>query len=262
MKGMRGKGLVVRGWRSYGDNALEAADWYADRFDWAMLTTTNRNPDFCKRLRTRGVPLWFEWVLARPETRWQARGIFEFAAEHGIVGVSVNAEVEWKDKPQEARAFALELEALSQATGVRVGLNSYPIPSMHPNFPWEEFARVAHVGVPEVYMRSGSDDPAGYYDRSIKGYRELGLRSVIPMASLGRRTVIEDAPDTFRSKTPEELAEYLAHMPPTPGVVFWNLGKPSEEILAVLDNWVMPSTTPLPARMLLGDTLANLVFGG
>lgn len=270
MIGVAGKGLVVRNWRSYASDPIAFADWYAARFDWAVIVIAgsrtleqlqNDEPELYQALARRGVAVWLLWTLPQP-TSWRQvlPAVFERAYRYGAKAVVINPEVEWKDRADEARLFALSARAASRVAGCKLVVATYPAPTGHPTFPWPQFAVAADVGMPLVFDRESSLDPA-YFERAIREWRAVGFEALVPMGSLVRRFVDPDAPDTFATKTPAELAAYLGLMPPAPAIAFWTGGKPSDEIVQVLRTWPMRTTTPAVARWLLGP-LADLIFGG
>lgn len=270
MIGVEGKGLVIRNWRSYAKDPIAFADWYAARFTWAVVVIAgsetqqrlvNDEPELYPAMRRRGVPVWLLWTLPQPSSWRQVLPlVFGRAHAFGAKAVVINPEVEWKDQHAEAEAFARAASSAARQVGCKLVLASYPAPSGHPTFPWRAFAEHASVGMPLVFDRQSRLDP-DYFTRAISEYRALGFRTLVPMGSLVRRFVDPDATDTYAVKTPAELAAYLAILPPTPAVAFWNGGPPAPPQLEVLLSWPMRATTPPAARWLLGP-VADLIFGG
>lgn len=258
MRGVEGKALLVRSVRDYGRTGREAANWYADRFDWAMVVCTggggtrlaNTDPTFYAQLRARGVPFWFLWMLPRPDNTAMAQRIVDFAAAMGAVGVIIDPEIEWNGKGVEARMFAVEMRERCDLVGLKLGFTSYAIPSFHEHFPWAEFSEGDFdVAFPNTFDRN-NDYPSYLFPRAAREYHALGYRFVVPFCSLW-------AHDDLTLKTPEQLVRYLGLVTPTPGVVFFTMGRPEDDVLEVLLQWRMPAAIPQLAQLVA----SGLPFG-
>ena len=91
-------------------------------------------------------------------------------------------------------------------------LSSYRWPSVHPEFPWEEFARYIDAWNPQVYWQ-GAHNPSSQLTRSVNELRKIKDVSIIPAGSAypaGRWKPTSEDLDEFNA-TAQELGLLGVH---------------------------------------------------
>lgn len=135
----------------------------------------------------------------------------------GADGLILDAEAEFKNKSQRDRAKRF-VRALG--VGKPVALSSYRFPTLHPEFPWNEFLAGCHYHMPQVYWQppGASQGPVIELDRSIL---ELNAKRSLPVAPIGRAYIGDGHPDP----KPGEISAFAdrARQQGCPAISFWSL---------------------------------------
>ena len=179
----RGKAIFVRQWSilEHASARAFAAAYAALGMRWAVIPITwgsgshpNRDPAYWRELQRGGIETWAGWFLPTPEGwREQLDSTLDKARELGAVGVVPDPEVEFRDRPGEARAFAQALLAGCRARGLRIATTTYAIPPGDPEV-WRAFAEVSEFGIAQTYDRDEQFDPA-YFGRALAHWNALGF---------------------------------------------------------------------------------------
>lgn len=198
-----------------------------------------------------GIDVWPLWGLPRPDSwREEIGPFFDHASNVGAVGVIVDPEREWLDEHDEARAFAAALREEADARGLVLAITSYSVPDGHPRFPWEAFAEVADLGIPQTYDRDLLFDPA-YPARAVRQWRARGFRDVIAAGSLW-------AHKGRRPKTPAEFLRHVSQLPRQRATIFWG----PQRIPAPLWRALAGAGPAAPGGFALGALAAGLALVG
>ena len=273
MKELRGKAVFIRQIAHLDTNPVEAARKYAGwGFSWCAPMTmasdggrTNRQIESSRELHKRRVGVVPNWIRPKPGN-WRAH-IDDFFAFVDLLpfvkAVMYDPEEHWRGNAAEAQAFAQEFAARAKQRGLKVILTTYAMPPS--DFPMEEFARMADGGVPQTYYITST-----FGDRifalALARWRSRGFGDK-PLA-LGAAFWQKYIPEP-RTKTPQEWADFLSKVPPTPGLVIWpnqSWGGPVAPLLEMTRQW-RPRLVPAGATALLlglpfGEMIAHGIFGG
>ncbi len=230
-QGPSGHALFVRDWRRVFVEELTPAS-FADRYRaaglrWIALylehgADANASAELARELARGGLEVWASWGLVRPGT-WRARmaRFLERARAAHARGILINPEnpdraahargaPNWNEA--EAAAFLEELERAE----LPIVVASYGTPQGFPSFPWATWqAGGSTIGMPLLFDRDLSADPARYFARGLEGWRGHGFELLdvagSTWAHAGRR-----------KKTLAELARHLEELPRTPAVALWS----------------------------------------
>lgn len=126
-----------------------------------------------RALKDAGVHIW-SWAYVYPRNATEAAEAFASRSlALGVNGVCVDAEAEFKGRPDAAVAY---METLREMVGrLPIMLSSFYRPAYHQTFPWEEFLSRSDFGNPQVYwfkrnpeeaLRAALAEWASYISRS------------------------------------------------------------------------------------------------
>ena len=273
MRELRGKSVFIRQIAHLDTNPVEAARKFAGwGFAWCapMITAsdggrTNRQIEFYRELYRLGVGVIPDWIRPRPGS-WRSSidDFFAFVDQLPLVrAVMFDPEEHWNDREGDAQVFAREFGARAKQRGLKVILTTYAMPP--PRFPMETFAAPSDGGVCQTYYIT-SVYREEIFERSLARWRSRGFadKPLVLGAAFWQKYI-----PSPRTKTPEELALFLAAMPPTPGLVLWpnqSWGGAVVPLLQMLSAWE-PTAVPKGAAALLrglpfGEMIADGIFGG
>ena len=152
-----------------------------------------------------GIHFWGYTYAERPGK--ETEPIIEMIVKHKPLSYTINAEHEYKN-PGGAKAAIDHASAITWAMQVNddvpnipIGLSSYRWPSVHPEFPWNEFLRYCDFHNPQVYWQ-GADNPAEQLRRSVRELTKLRDLPVIPAGTM--------YPHKRWQPTPEQITEFLS----------------------------------------------------
>lgn len=121
--------------------------------------------------------------------------------ETGVIGFIIDAESEYKDHPDHAISYCTQLRKLKPS--FPIGLCSYRFPSIHYEFPWNEFRKYCDFDMPQVYW-VGSHNP---YEQLIQSYNEFNhFDKIIPFIPTGWAYKYERPP--YYQPTIEEIYRF------------------------------------------------------
>lgn len=203
----RGKGLYVRQWTQLRPDPFSYLR--ALRVQWVGLNPLSLGRSLatvvgqCKRAGFR------VWLYATPSAwmpyNWRATlaDFVEAALASKADGIIADPETDWPSEPDQA-AVALrdELVNVRRATGLSIGLTTYP-DHRHADV----WAHRALWGSPQTYDRHNTLGP-DYPRRFIARWKARPWLAVIPSLALW-------------NKTPEQQAAYLRTVPKVRGAIFW-----------------------------------------
>jgi ketosteroid isomerase-like protein len=206
---LKGKGLYI--WKV---NNVEGGDpaAIAQRASQAGLShvlikvadgSRSYNPDLVAPivpvLKDIGVQVW-GWQYVYGNSHFAEADIaVRRVKELSLDGFVVNAEVEYKNKPAEARAYMESLR--SRLVDIPVALSSFRYPSYHREFPWSEFLSFCDINMPQVYWLKATN-PAEQLDRSLAEFETI--YPALPIIPTGAAY----AEYSWRAR-PAEIKEFL-----------------------------------------------------
>lgn len=109
----------------------------------------------------------------------EAQKAIEKVSQYKLKSFMVDAENEWKNKPNEAQSYMDTLRLGLPDTAI--GLCSFRFPSLQSDFPWTQAVSKIDYHIPQVYWVT-SHNPIDQLDRSVK---ELKLKKDVPVIPLG-----------------------------------------------------------------------------
>lgn len=181
----------------------------------------NASAENIERFTSRGIEVWLFGYFYAPDVpdadgrtwgtiREQTDAMMRVASAPGVTGVVVDAEEEFKGRPNEAVALCKALRA--RLEGKSLAYTSYGWLSPHKKFPFRELDR--HCGdafLPQVYYAFGwPGDVAGSLDRLEKEARALGLVAPLwPVQSNERDPSVERMKTFFDRVGPNGSVFYL-----------------------------------------------------
>lgn len=135
--------------------------------------------------------------------------IIEMIAKHRPLSYTINAEKEYKTSAGKQAAidhasgirWAMSVSSSDDIPDIPIGLSSYRWPSVHPEFPWVEFARYIDFHNPQVYWQ-GADNPVAQLIRSVNELKKLKDIPIIPAGTM--------YPHKTWKPTPEHIIEFCA----------------------------------------------------
>ena len=92
-------------------------------------------------------------------------------------GFVIDAEQEYKNNKSSATQYATTLR--SKLPDTPIGLSSYWWPSMHSEFPWDDFMAQCDFVMPQVYWSSSKRDPVDCLNKSVTEFNHWG-KPIIP----------------------------------------------------------------------------------
>lgn len=192
-----GKGIYV-----YDLDDAQGPDDLAERLrwldmDWVALqthriennqllhtdTAAKRNAHIAA-IRQAGIAVWF-WGWPKPgRSQDFANVAAQMISAHNPAGFIVNAEKGWRKSDGAAATAMMATIRAALGSGRGLGFTSFGGANVSvPNFPWEEFARYADFGSPQIYDRNNTYGP-GYPPASMERWAKLFGR-VSPIWSAG-----------------------------------------------------------------------------
>ena len=134
--------------------------------------------------------------------------------ETGVVGYVIDAEGEFKEPGMGVAARSFMSALRNGLPNFPVGLSTYRYPSLHQEFPWDEFLSKSDYAIPQVYW-VGQHNPAEQLERCLAEYSEITSLPIVPTGSAYSQG--EWTP------TPDDMIEFLdtAQANNLSGANFW-----------------------------------------
>lgn len=203
---MRGRGVYIRRLdprvhgtpdqaaakaKRYGVNNVFILAVWQDIHEGARRTivmNSDRAAAYAAAFREEGIRVWvWGYPRAGGETAFVA-GMKRISALVKADGWLLDPEVEYKfDKRSRTRAYMqakasklMRLTAAALTPDQGLAVTSYPLPSGHPTFPWEEFLGHPRVDVVSPQIYTLSKDGA---ERAIGQYRQLAPKAALVVSS-------------------------------------------------------------------------------
>lgn len=219
-------------------------------------------PPVVAALRSAGVEVWGWGYVYGDNPTAEADIAIRRVKQLGLSGFVVNAEREYRDRPNNKAAAMAYMTRLRSGLGpaFRIGLSSYRYPSYHPQFPWREFLERVDINMPQVYWMQATNAGA-QLRRSVAEFRAMiPHRPIIPTGSAFG--------EWGWTATPSQITDFLvtAQTLGLPACNFWSWqharSKPQLWEAVASYAWPFP-TPPVPAPdpevdMLIVKTALNL----
>jgi hypothetical protein len=139
-------------------------------------------PPLVNALQVKGIECWgWHYIYGRSPSNEAAKAI-QRVQQTGVVGYVIDAEGEFKAPGMDVAARSF-MDALR--TGLPtfpVGLSSYRYPTLHQEFPWDEFLSKSNYALPQVYW-VGKHNPAEQLERCLAEYSAITSHPIIPTGS-------------------------------------------------------------------------------
>jgi hypothetical protein len=134
-------------------------------------------PPVAEALRQRGLQVWGWHYVYGEKPVEVARIAVQRAAQLGLDGYVVDAEVQYRQpgRSAAARAFMSTLRA-GLPGDTLVALSSFRYPSLHRQFPWQAFLEQCDLVMPQVYWEQ-AHNPAQQLARSVNEFGNAELVS-------------------------------------------------------------------------------------
>ncbi|MBM3235922.1 peptidoglycan-binding protein [Candidatus Poribacteria bacterium] len=191
------------------------------------------------KLMAEGITVW-GWHEPRCKTvaiaENEAQIVADLAKDLKVKGILMDAEKPegnsfFQGGVEEASAYAKTLRELLGASGLSLAICSHDIPHNFPGFPFEEFARYAHVNAPQVYY-GGSPSVRNRLERAINANSML----TIPFVPVGAGW-LGDGGGCASASACAERALVFMHLIREygfPGYGFWHWGGAPSNLWEVL----------------------------
>jgi hypothetical protein len=140
-------------------------------------------PGLVSTLRERGIQVWLWQYIYGINPGAEAMVAIERINQLQPDGYVVNAEVEYKKRPEQAEAY---MRALRSGVGndFPVALSTYRFPSLHRDFPFKQFMDYCDFAMPQVYWMK-ADNPRQQLERTLAEYQQFG-KPVFPTGACFR----------------------------------------------------------------------------
>ena len=133
-------------------------------------------------LQAKGIEsLGWHYLYGRSPSNEAAKAV-QRVQETGVVGYVIDAEGEFKEPGMEVAARSFMLALRRGLPTFPVGLSSYRYPSLHQEFPWDEFLSKCDYALPQVYW-VGQHNPAEQLERCLSEYSEITSLPIVPTGS-------------------------------------------------------------------------------
>jgi hypothetical protein len=235
--------MYVRDGESTFARALETCSWVA------LHRSSSRRGDRAARARAAGKGVYlYSLVDGWTPSRWRAEltTITAEAIALGADGIICDPEGGWSGDYTQARALGAALAGVSRASGLSVGVTSYPAWGGRRHL----LAGIADADVwvsPQCYYKDTAwgDNGSGLGNirRWIEAWGETG-RAVVPGVSCWQWASVPATADAW--------ARYFGAFPPVRGAIGWPISGPSGVVLAAWQAF-RPSPVPAPVDEALSD---------
>ena len=247
----RGRALFWRSWTGWGDTPTEAAEAYADCFDWACCPVLwrdkdpdgeaagrrpNRHAEIYQVFAARSIPWWGMVFCSPADFEAELRDAVAFCAAHGAVGLVLDVERPFRDVPRsQVSRLARFARKLCDDAGLKLGFTSYGgrgYPRVYKFKAW--LAHCNGITVPQHYDRDLAFDP-DYPAESQARYHAAGAKHIV--AGVGLRAykkAKEDQEGIDRTKKPGEVRRHLEIIDAETWCAWGRVDRLPEDVLEVL----------------------------
>lgn len=145
-----GPQVIVNRCRTHGIGHLVVK--FADGRQWHPRGGTSYHPRIRELLplaHAAGIEVWGWPYIYGQAPAEEAQVEAAWFRELGLDGFVIDAEAEYKGRPDAARAYVQTLR--TELPNATIALSSYMWPSYHSDFPWREFMRHCDLAMPQVY---------------------------------------------------------------------------------------------------------------
>lgn len=153
----------------------------ADGVDPSNITSGGADlaTPLAQALKQRGIEVWGWHYIYGFEPAREASMAVQRIQQTGVDGYIIDAEAQFKQpgKDQAARTFIQSLR--NSLPTFPVALSTYRYPTVHPEFPFEEFLGLSDYAMPQVYWEQ-AHDPRAQLARSLNEYRALTSLPIVP----------------------------------------------------------------------------------
>jgi hypothetical protein len=141
-------------------------------YRYNITNGVDKCPATVAALKAVGIKVWgWHYVYGYPQ--------YEIAAARVRIdglkldGYIIDAEYEYKDKPNEAQSLTNILR--SSYPNLPIAIASYRFPTLHPEFPWKQFLGGCSINMPQVYWQ-GAHNAGDQLERSFNEFKALNAK--------------------------------------------------------------------------------------
>lgn len=154
-------------------------------FNFDPKTGRDLVPDVVILLKKHGITVWgWQYIYGYSPLK-EAQIALSRIQQTGVEGFCVNAEAEFKTRPDDDYRANQYMNALRSglSSEFKLALSTYRRPDYHPAFPFEVFLQWVDINMPQIYWMF-SHDPVYQLTRSFEEYLKLNvIRPFIPTGS-------------------------------------------------------------------------------
>lgn len=222
--------------------------------------TVDLVPELIAECRRVGIQVWGWQYVYGIDPANEARIALKRCNELDLSGFIVDAEGEYK-KAGAAAAERYMHDLRAGLPGLPIALSSFRWPSVHPEFPWDAFAKHVDLMMPQVYWVQ-ANNPANQLEQSVLEYsRRWGSLPYIPTGAAYHE-------DGWQS-TPEQITAFYNKVKDMglPACNFWEWANALRyglwDAVAQLGGSVLidppaPEPEPIPTRARVLTNILNL----
>lgn len=139
-------------------------------------------PPLVNAFEAKGIECWgWHYIYGRSPSNEATKAI-QRVQETGVVGYVIDAEGEFKAPGMEVAARSFMDTLRRGLPTFPVGLSSYRYPTLHQEFPWDDFLSKCNYALPQVYWVA-NHNPAEQLERCLAEYSVITSLPIIPTGS-------------------------------------------------------------------------------
>ncbi len=144
------------------------------------------NTAVVQALRAQGLQVWGWHYVYGDNPMEEARVAIQRVRQFNLDGYVIDAERQYETQAKHAGARRFMSELRSALPTLPMALSSFRYPSMHAQFPWEEFLTHCDVMMPQVYWMQ-AHNPAVQLGKTVREFQNLNpQRPVVPTGAAFR----------------------------------------------------------------------------
>lgn len=150
-------------------------------------------------MKDNGLHVWGWQHICGDDPEVEAHLAIQSIRQFGLDGFVVHALSEYEQSGKAAAASAYMRAMRTELPKIPLALSSYPIPSYHPHFPWQNFLAYSDFNMPQLrwYGRGGS---RSQIERCFREFQEIPPnRPVMPIGQFNSRNGQKAHPGEIRA---------------------------------------------------------------
>ena len=130
-------------------------------------------------LTARGIEVWGWHYVYGDDPAGEAQKALQRIQQTGVAGYIIDAEAQYKEPGKDLKARAFMNAMRTALPFFPIALSSYRFPSIHPDFPWQEFLTRVDYAMPQVYWMF-AHNPREQLARTLVEYRSMTDLPIVP----------------------------------------------------------------------------------